>query len=78
MASKDNSDEAQKLEGNDKGPEAEGNPKEGSQAGRRSRIRKRTACSGGEEAAAKAHGYAERVKSKDGLEREENQLQETS
>ena len=27
MASKDNPDEAQKLEDNDKGPEAEGNPK---------------------------------------------------
>jgi hypothetical protein len=39
-------------------------------AGRRSRIRERTASSRGKEAAAKAQGYAERVKSKDGLERE--------
>jgi hypothetical protein len=47
-------------------------------AGRRSRIRERTASSKGKEAAAKAQGYAKRVKSKGGLGMGRKQLQETS
>ena len=74
MVSKDDLEDAQNQQNNDKETRSRRQFQEGSEAGRRSRIRERTASSKGKEAAAKAQGYAERVKSKDGLEREEKQL----
>jgi hypothetical protein len=75
---KDNSGEAQSQQDDDKETRSRRQFQEGSEAGRRSRIRERLPAARAKKQPQKPRDTPKKPRSKDGLEREEKQLQKTS